>query len=158
MQTYNEYRPTVFDNKGAFLRAQGNWLVVPVIRTRDSGPLAESNFETALQSLGGESDNVEVHRFGHWGPGWFEIIIVKPESEQAAIAVDLENALADYPVLDDADYSEREWNEIQQAWDTMDVRERAPICAKHGISIFAARRDEIPQDLPYYDDIYTAYD
>lgn len=80
-------------------------------RSRDSEILAESNFEAALERLGGEQPGeVEVHRFGHWGCGWFETIMVNPRNLKAirelkAIYVALEH----YPVLDDSEYSEREY-------------------------------------------------
>ena len=146
MQTYNEYAPTGFDNKGAFLQDQQAWLVVPVIQTRDSGALDESNFSSALAALGGESETVEVRRFGHWGPGWFEIIIVNPESPAAKEAESIENALADYPVLDESDFSEREWNRAAEYWAQCSISERVYYCSRYGASIFAARRDEIPED------------
>ena len=77
---YRDWSPTAFDPKG--LNGEENnvsgWLVMPVSRTRDTGPFEESNFHTCVDMLGGESDYVEVHRFGHWGPGWIEIILVDP--------------------------------------------------------------------------------
>jgi len=118
MQRYKEFSPTPFDAKGLGLPDQGNWLVVPCSRTRDSVPFEESNFAAALEMLGGESDTVEVHRFGHWGPGWFEIIIVDPDSPAATIAGDIETRLGDYPVLDDDDLSEREAEEAGESWDS----------------------------------------
>ena len=116
MQIYSEFRPTQFDCRGLCLPDRQSWLVAPVMRTRDSGPLDQSNFESALKALGGESDTVEIHRFGHWGTGWFEIIIVDPTSPQAKTAEDLESALSDYPVLDDQDLSSREWDDYIDSW------------------------------------------
>lgn len=112
MQTYSEFRPTPFDRRGICLPDRQSWLVSPVMQTRDSGPLEQSNFDAVLTALGGESDTVEVHRFGHWGPGWFEIIIVDPASPQAKVAEDLEASLPDYPVLDEMDLSAREWDRL----------------------------------------------
>jgi hypothetical protein len=89
MQTYSQYRPTGFDSRGLGLPDRQDWLVLPVIQTRDSGPLEQSNFASALKAVGGESETVEVHRFGHWGPGWFEIIIVAPGSEAARIGEEI---------------------------------------------------------------------
>lgn len=37
-----------------------SFLVVPVSRSRDSGPLEESNFVEGLRLLGGESDTVQI--------------------------------------------------------------------------------------------------
>lgn len=85
-------------------------LVVVVGCNRDSDILAESNFATALQMLGGEGKNVEVHRFGHWGCGWFELILVNPKAKKhLRIAYDIHVALREYPVLDESDYSERQY-------------------------------------------------
>ena len=81
MESYGEFRPTAFDPKGLGLQEQQDWMVLPTYQTRDSEHLTKSNFEAALEMLGGEGDDVEVHRFGHWGPGWFEIIIVRPGTD-----------------------------------------------------------------------------
>lgn len=122
LQTYADFRPTQFDSH-IELDGREDWLVAPVSRTRDSGCLDESNFAVALQSLGGESETVEVHRFGHWGPGWFEIVLVHPSREKEVR--DMVAALADYPVLSDEDFSERETEEANRVWaDCYSVKER----------------------------------
>jgi hypothetical protein len=106
MIKYKDWSPTGFDSKGAFLPEQQEWFVAPVTRTRDSGPFDESNFEAALKILGGESDTCEVHNFRHWGPGWFEIILVHPNREQKVKKI--EESLEGYPLLDEDDFCERE--------------------------------------------------
>lgn len=116
MQTYSTYRPTQFDCAGLNLPDQQDWLVLPVGRNRDSGELDQSNFDTALKMLGGESDTVEVHRFGHWACGWLEIIIVKPGSDAEKVANEIESSLENYPVLDETDLSNREWEGYQEGW------------------------------------------
>ena len=105
-QLYKDFRPTQFDSAGLALDSQQDWLVLTVTRTRDSEALEQSNFRTALEILGGESDTCEVHRFGHWGPGWFEIILLHPDRAQEAD--EIEGALAHYPILSDDDHSELE--------------------------------------------------
>ena len=109
METYNTFRPTGFDRSGLGLQSQQDWLVVPAARNRDSNLLDLSNFDAALAMMGGEGDNCEVHRFGHWGCGWFEIIIVKPDTPTAATAEEIEEALENYPVLDEDDWGKREY-------------------------------------------------
>lgn len=109
MQKYSEYQPTGFDSKGLNLDDQQNWLVVPVGQNRDSGDLDLSNFQTALDMLGDESETVEVHRFNHWACGWLEIIIVQPDSEAQAKAQEIEDSLESYSILDETDYSKREY-------------------------------------------------
>jgi hypothetical protein len=117
MQEYKDFRPTSFDHKGAFLADNRNWLVIPVMQTRNSGPLDRSNFEVALAMLGGENDNIQVHRFEHWGPGWFEIIIIDPANvELVKIAEGIETALADYLVLDENDFSAKEYAAALEIW------------------------------------------
>jgi hypothetical protein len=115
LQLYKDFSPTCFDSKGAFLPCRQNWIVAPLTQTRDSGAFDKSNFDAALKILGGESETVEVHRFGHWGPGWFEIIIVNPsrKADIEAIVEKLEN----YPLLDDKDFCNREYEEYLEAWD-----------------------------------------
>lgn len=117
MQTYKEFRPTQFDSKGLCGESRGisEFLVVPVKQTRDSGPFEQSNFAVALKLLGGESDTVQVHRFRHWGPGWFEIVLVNPtDAKRVKVAEEIEYSLADYPILDEDDLSNREWEAINQ--------------------------------------------
>ena len=154
---YQDFAPTQFDPKGLGLDDRQNWRVAGVSRTRDTGPLDESNFECTLKALGGESRCVEVHRFGHWGPGWFEIILVSPTAKKKNEILDeIEAALANYPIVDEMDWSERDFEAACESWDTTDMRDRISILAKHNCSIFAARRDEIPQGLPYYDDFHES--
>ena len=113
MEKYGDFRPTSFDVRGLGLPDRQDWLIVPCSRTRDSEHLEASNFETALKMLDPDEDNedVEVHSFRHWGPGWFEIIIVRPGSEAEQVATDIEAALEVYPVLDEEDWCAREWEE-----------------------------------------------
>lgn len=117
MEPYKHHQPTDFDRAGAFLPDRQDWLVCPVTRTRDSGPIDESNFQCFLDGLGDESESVEVHRFGHWGPGWYEIIIIDPKAEDiVAKAEEMKAALEDYPVLDEEDLSKREQEDEEESW------------------------------------------
>ena len=146
---YQEFRPTGFDPRGLGLPDRQDWRVLEVLCTRDSSLLDESNFEVACAILGEESeDSYEVHRFGHWGPGWYEIIISNPENAQAMAAADgIERALADYPVLDDQDYSRRTWEAVQETWARASIKDRLYYLSRSGggCSMFAARRDEVPE-------------
>ncbi len=118
MEKYSEHRPTGFDRQGAFLDERQDWLVLPVSQNRDSGPLDQSNFEQALEMLGGERNNIiEVHRFGHWAWGWYEIIIVNPKAGKTLkIAESIESSLEDYPVLNEQDFSDKEMELIEECW------------------------------------------
>jgi hypothetical protein len=116
MRTYKEFRPTAFDANIPFDDERDDWLVLPISQTRDSGPFEQANFQAALNMLGGEGEPVEVHRYGHWGPGWFEIIIVDPNSPEAATANDIEASLENYPVLDDELLSQMEYDDMRDSW------------------------------------------
>lgn len=117
MKTYSQFQPTGFDCRGLGLSEQQAWLVAPVSQTRDSEPLSRSNFECFLKALGGESEDVQVHRFGHWGSGWFEIVLINPDKpELVKLAEDMENSLDDYPVLDEEDFSQKESDEANEVW------------------------------------------
>ena len=126
---YDDWSPTQFDSNIDIDRS--DWLVMPVMQTRDSGPLDQSNFACFLDALGGESETVEVHRFGHWGPGWFEIIIIDPNDVAAqSVAYDCARALQDYPVLNDADHSIRESEAEMESWQTWAGSDFSRACEK----------------------------
>jgi len=160
VQTYASFQPTGFDARGFMAEDIGpedcpdvsDWFVLPVSQTRDSGCFGRCNFETALRMVRDADPDGTDHvspRFGHWGPGWFEIILVRPGSPACKIAEEIEASLEDYPSLDDDKLSEMEWDEATRYWSQMSVRERVETiqrCPHSGASIFAARRDEIPED------------
>lgn len=79
-------------------------------RNRDSDILSESNFQCALARLGGESEDVVIHRFGHWACGWWEALSVKMGTEAYKEAMKIAAELEGYPLLDDEDYSQRQYD------------------------------------------------
>ena len=100
-------------------------LLVVLTRNRDSDCLTESNWECALEELGGESETVEIHRFGHWACGWWEALCVKAGSEAEKIGAEIESSLSDYPVLNDEHFSEKEQDEANRIWQSCyDEKER----------------------------------
>jgi len=138
MQRYDSFRPTPFDHHLP-IDGREHWIVAPVTQNRDSGCLDQSNFYSALMLLGGEQEDlVEVHRFGHWELGWYEIIIVHPSLREKVEAIVAR--LEDYPILDDKDLSEREYAAIDKAWSCMTLREKIEFATENGHSKFAARR------------------
>lgn len=126
LKRYRDFRPTGCDAKGLGLEDRQDWFVAPCSRTRDSGVLAESNFTVLRRELEREQaehgssfteeHDYEVHRFGHWGPGWFEIILVRPGSLCAQVAAELACALSDYPILDDEHHAQLEQEEADRIW------------------------------------------
>lgn len=100
---------TGFDSYANYSGPRLGDLVVVLSRSRDSEILEDSNFESALEMLGGVSRHVTVERSEHWGCGWIELILVNPKSaKHLKIAYKISQSLKDYPVLDNNDYSERE--------------------------------------------------
>jgi len=86
-------------------------------RNRDSGTLENSNFEKALELLGGEDADagVIVASSGHWAVGWIEELLVsKNAPEKVAIAETIEESLDKYPLLDEEDWSRREYEEMSE--------------------------------------------
>lgn len=116
-------------------------------QSRDSDALERSNFRCMLKALGGESETVLVVREGHWAVGWVEWIAIH-ESDETALrfADEIKAALADYPVINEGDWSELEYSEACDYWAGMSLRERVEYCRRAGVSVFAARRDYLPED------------
>jgi len=152
MERYSEYAPTGFDSKGLALEDRQDWFVL-IGRNRDSGIRAQSNWAAALKMLRKGSRAYEVHRFGHWACGWLEIVIVKPGTKAELIGLEIEKALENYPILDEHDHSEREWEVIASNWAQADLAQRLKWIRGHSVSRFAIRRSEVPQGLHYEDHI-----
>lgn len=144
MKTYREFRPTAYDTAGLGLEDRQDWIVVPCSQTRDSGSYERSNFEVAQRMLRQIQGSYEVHRFGHWGPGWFKIILVHPAF--AASVKRIADKLENYPILDDAHHSEMQFKEALDSWRRAPLRERVQLSKRFGFHLMAARHSEIPED------------
>lgn len=84
----------------------------------------------------------------HCMVGWVEYLMVRedaPESLRRA-AGDMLLKLDDYPVLDEDALFTIEFEEACEFWKSMSVRDRVDMLEGTGISVFAARRDELPYD------------
>jgi len=115
-----DWAPTPFDTSGYMADDQGDWLVAPCFVSRDSGPLEHSNWETLqadLRRVDVSEETWEIHRFRHWGPGWFDMIVVKPGSKAADVAQSIYQCLQDCDTLDHSDYKAREQECFEESWD-----------------------------------------
>lgn len=84
---------------------------------RDSDALTRSNFQCALEAVGGEGDTVRVVREGHWAVGWVEwIAIHESDAKSLEQADEIVAALSDYPVVNDDHFSETEAEEANETW------------------------------------------
>lgn len=89
-----------------------DWYVSGRSQTRDSGDIARSNFRSAVRLLTAAGATFETVRFGHWGPGWIEHILVHPDSAQHAQEIEP----GDEIVLDSDDLSEVQADDEYRAW------------------------------------------
>ncbi len=146
MQTYSKFRPSGFDCAGLGCDDQQDWLVAPVGVNRDSDCLTRSNWAVVTADLEAQptlvcdEPDTEIHRFGHWANGWFELMLVRPGSKAAEVAELWENALSEYPVASDDHFSDLETNEAAAYWDHLSLSSRKAECERARVSRFAAYR------------------
>lgn len=134
--------PSGFDGYSNYMgdTSMKDWILCPVSKNRDSDSLQLSNFDTALERLGGETDTVRVHEFNHWAVGWYALILIEPSDIKAICEAErIREDLEDYPVLDEDDYSKREFEDACETWEFLSTRERIEYLKKDGIPCFAAR-------------------
>ena len=98
-------------------------------QNRDSHCLERSNFRSALEAIGGESEHdggVQVVSENHWAVGWVEWIAIPfGPSKALAKACEVMEGLEDYPVVDEEDFCELETEEANEVWRVCyDWRER----------------------------------
>lgn len=142
--------------------------VVIAARTRDSGTLERSNYETIFSHLKETEENLASQhpadferaydanngdlliydfRAAHWAVGWVEYMLMSqhaPDSLQQAVASVL-SALDDYPVFDEDHWSELEYNEVSEYWEGLTVADRLELIQDNGGNIFAARHDYLSE-------------
>ena len=134
LTAYKDWSPTQFDHKGLGCEDQQEWLVVPVILTRDSGCLETSNFECAREMLASADPDGctwASPSFNHWGPGWIQILLVKPNTHAHRRAQEIAASLASYPILNESDLSERELEQESECWEAYGAKEFTEQLAKH---------------------------
>ena len=135
---------------------------VAIGRNRDSDVLTESNWHSFIKIF--EDNNIEILnaedcdfpnlpnavlnvRQGHWTVGWIELILI-PESNEKAVKLgnEIEEKLNCYPVLDEEDFSSREWESASEYWASLSIAERVEILQRFDECIFSARFDSLPPD------------
>lgn len=111
-------------NRGSDVLTRSNWIV------------ARDRFPTA-----------EIYSFGHWACGWVEHLILALDAPDETLieAAEMIESLKEYPVLSDEHFSDLEYDEACEYWESCSMRTRIELCQHHGVSIFAARRDELPE-------------
>jgi hypothetical protein len=100
-----------------------------------------------LEASGGETETVIVVRESHWAVGGVEWIAIHEADAMALAKADEQcERLADYPVLNEEDWSGREFEAQCATWANAGLQGQIEYCKRAGISIFAARRGELPED------------
>jgi hypothetical protein len=86
-------------------------------------------------------------RYRHWLVGWTEQLLLSLDAPEKELirAAQMREDLDDYPVLDEQHWSELEYSDAWEYWESLSLRERIELCSHHRVSIFAARRDELPE-------------
>lgn len=126
---------------------------------RDSDSLTRSNWICICQEFETEAfdnreteyedrPNVYTWSASHCMVGYVDYLMVRsdaPEETLKAAAMILDK-LEQYAVYDEDHWSELENNEACETWSGFSVRDRLEILKGTGVSIFAARRDYMPDD------------
>jgi hypothetical protein len=90
-----------------------DWAIV-YTHNRDSGLAEQSNAKAIDSVLEKFGDDVVSERHNHWAVGWMDGYSIRVYDEQGRVTeafkawCDLQERLADYPLLDEYDLSERE--------------------------------------------------
>ena len=79
--------------------------------SRDSDALERSNYAAAWSAYRRAGVNVRADGFNHWAVGWIDEMIVPISRAAVEVLAELRGRLESYPVLDDEDYSQREWDD-----------------------------------------------
>jgi hypothetical protein len=145
--------PTAFDSNRNYAGPDlSAFYVAPVGTNRDADTLTRSNWAVVSADILASATNEEtaIHRFGHWACGWYELLLIHADDEAALrCAEEWACTLADYPVASDDHFSELEYTEASDYWSQMSVADRLAALERsgaRGVSMFAARRDDLPSD------------
>lgn len=143
---YSSWRPAACDSPGLGLPEHQDWLVAPCSTNRDADCLQRANWIAQHAQIKDqpETDWLEAS-FNHWACGWVECCLVRPGTKAHEIAAEIACALADYPVVSESIWSDLEFSELCDYWSHMRLKERVQYCQRAGVSVFAARRDEVPE-------------
>lgn len=154
---------TLWTRPDSYMGPDWDQFYVVMGQNRDSDALNRSNWAVALErlqaeetKLGGamldpEGDSyLQIVRDHHWAVGWVEFIYLRKDAPVSILelADSMRAQIANYPILDESHFSNLEYEEACESWAIMSVRERAELIRdeKIDVSIFAARREKLPQD------------
>jgi hypothetical protein len=118
---YSGFKPTGFDNH-IQIEDRENWHIMPISINRDTEScITLSNWQVCQDMMNKANIEYEVHNFGHWACGWFEILLVSPDSQD--FVEEIENLLSEYPILNEEHHSQLETERDDQAWESYGYRD-----------------------------------
>lgn len=135
------------------------------VKTRDSGLLERTNWDIIVNALAelnqtheapqdpelesGDENYFYTFVARHWACGWVEYAMVRRDApdEYQELLYEFESALAGYPILDETAYCVALYEEIYSIWDHAGLRDRMEYCRQAGVSIFASRREVMPDQV-----------
>jgi hypothetical protein len=85
-------------------------------KTRDSDYLYQSNYDAYKQLLNDAHVRFYELHFNHWGCGWIDQLVIKAINKNGKVSkafmtcLSIQEQLDNYPVLDEDDYSNREYD------------------------------------------------
>ena len=87
------------------------WLIGLAVH-RDSDAIERSNWRVIVPPiLEAHPDDAAIERASHWLVGWVDYLLVRPGTQAATEAQEWADKLADYPLADEEDYGQLEWDE-----------------------------------------------
>lgn len=128
---------------------------------RDSELLDRVNWDIAVETLKAEPmdhgrcgdipadrPNVYTWQASHWAVGWVEYMMVRADAPDdiKTAAGEMICSLAEYPMLDERRYSDAQFEAVGDYWAQCSVSDRVDYLRDAGLSIFAARRDYLPDN------------
>lgn len=165
----NEIELTVWKHPEAYFgfSPEGDYLAAATYRDADA--LQRSNFRSIQKSLEevleklykqGKEEAIVPDRESGEMPwvytftarcslfGWREYLMVRWDAPEEILDElrEIEAGLEDYPVVDEEDFSNEEYEEAQETWEFYGLRDRIELCVEAGLSMFAARSDSYPCD------------
>ena len=89
MQKCRDFQPNTLDPVGlpGIYGDKLDWFVAPVAVVRGEFTRRWDRLIDSLKRKGAvEGEDFEIHRFSHWACGYFDLVIVKPESTAFKVA------------------------------------------------------------------------
>ncbi len=85
-------------------KEKAGWLIAPCTISALSDEVENCNFDEQLNRLRQAQADHQLLNFGHWAVGFVKIVIVPPTGKAYDLCKAIENALEDYPLLNDMLY------------------------------------------------------